>query len=79
MNCNTSSVDTAEGSTSYDGPPNFIVIFTDDLGYGDLSCFGNPTIHTKHLDQMAAEGQQWTQFYVAAPVCTPSRAGLLTG
>lgn len=60
-------------------PPNFVVIFTDDLGYGDLSCFGNPTIHTPHLDQMAMEGQKWTQFYVADPVCTPSRAGLMTG
>lgn len=60
-------------------PPNFVVIFCDDLGYGDLSCFGNPSIQTENLDQMAAEGQKWTQFYVAAPVCTPSRAGLLTG
>ncbi len=62
-----------------DTPPNFIVIFCDDLGYGDLSSFGNPTIHTPHLDRMASEGQKWTQFYVADPVCTPSRAGLLTG
>ncbi|MEM9018191.1 MAG: sulfatase [Verrucomicrobiota bacterium] len=60
-------------------PPNFIVIFCDDLGYGDLSSFGNPSIHTPHLDRMAVEGQKWTQFYVASPVCTPSRAGLLTG
>jgi arylsulfatase A-like enzyme len=59
--------------------PNFIVIFADDLGYGDLSCFGHPTIKTPNLDQMASEGQKWTNFYVAACVCTPSRAGLLTG
>ena len=59
--------------------PNVIVIFCDDLGYGDLGCFGHPTIGTPHLDQMAAEGQKWTEFYVAASVCTPSRAALQTG
>lgn len=59
--------------------PNFVVIFCDDLGYGDLSCFGHPTIRTPHLDNMASEGQRWTSFYVAASVCTPSRAGLMTG
>ncbi len=59
--------------------PNFVIIFCDDLGYGDLSCFGHPTIHTPHLDRMAMEGQKWTNFYAAASVCTPSRAGLMTG
>ncbi len=59
--------------------PNFVVIFCDDLGYGDLGCFGHPTTHTPHLDRMAAEGQKWTNFYVGASVCTPSRAALLTG
>ena len=69
----------SENVTVNDNPPNFIIVFVDDIGYGDLSCFGNPTIHTPNLDKMAAEGQKWTQFYSADPVCTPSRAGLLTG
>lgn len=70
------------GETRGDGPgarPNVIMIFADDLGYGDLGCYGNASIRTPQLDRMAAEGQRWTSFYVAANVCTPSRAGLLTG
>jgi len=62
-----------------DRKPNFVVVFCDDLGYGDLGCFGHPSISTPHLDRMATEGQRWTNFYVGAPVCTPSRAALLTG
>ena len=63
-----------EGTT-----PNLIIIFTDDLGYGDLGIYGHQTIKTPNLDRMANEGQKWTNFYVSANVCTPSRAGLLTG
>src|SRR5438876_7877740 len=60
-------------------PPNIVVILADDLGYGDLRCYGHPTIRTPNLDQMAREGMRFTDFYVAACVCTPSRAALLTG
>lgn len=60
-------------------PPNIVIIFADDLGYGDLGAYGHPTIQTPNLDRMAAEGQRWTQFYVGASVCSPSRAALLTG
>ena len=59
--------------------PNFIIVFVDDMGYGDLGSYGHPTISTPNLDKMAYEGQKWTQFYSASSVCTPSRAGLLTG
>jgi arylsulfatase A-like enzyme len=59
--------------------PNIVIIFADDLGYGDLGCYGSPTIATPRIDEMAAEGLRFTDFYSAAPVCTPSRAALLTG
>ncbi|MCB0602832.1 MAG: sulfatase [Saprospiraceae bacterium] len=62
-----------------DQPLNFIILFADDLGYGDLGVYGHPTIRTPRLDKMANEGQKWTNFYVGASVCTPSRAALLTG
>jgi arylsulfatase A len=58
--------------------PSFVVLFADDLGYGDLGCYGHPTIRTPHLDRMAREGLKLTSFY-AAPACSPSRAALLTG
>jgi arylsulfatase A len=56
-----------------------IILFADDLGYGDLGSYGHPTIRTPRLDALAAEGQRWTDFYAAAPVCSPSRGALLTG
>jgi arylsulfatase A len=59
--------------------PNVVILLCDDLGYGDLSCFAHPHIHTPHLDRLAAEGTKLTHCYASAPVCSPSRAGLLTG
>jgi len=59
--------------------PNLIILLADDMGYGDLSCYGHPTIRTPNLDRMAQEGMRFTSFYAAAAVCTPSRVGLLTG
>ena len=59
--------------------PNFVVIFIDDMGYGDIEPFGSTTNKTPHLTRMAAEGRKLTSFYVASPVCTPSRAALMTG
>jgi len=74
-----SNIETATEEATEKGPPNVLLIFADDLGYGDLSCYGHPTIHTPRLDRMAQEGIKLTSFYAAACVCTPSRAGLLTG
>lgn len=59
--------------------PNFVIVWTDDQGYQDLGCYGSPDIATPNLDQMAAEGVRFTDFYAAAPICSPSRAALMTG
>ncbi len=66
-------------SASAANKPNFIIIFADDLGYNDLGCFGSVKIKTSNLDRLAKEGRKFTNFMVPSPVCTPSRAALLTG
>ncbi|XP_068131966.1 arylsulfatase A [Hyperolius riggenbachi] len=67
---------TADASSA---PPNIILIFADDMGYGDLGSYGHPTSHTPNLDAMAARGLRFTNFYTTGAVCSPSRASLLTG
>ena len=59
--------------------PNIILIFCDDLGYGDLGCYGSTKNRTPNIDQLAKDGLRFTNFYSSSPVCTPSRASLLTG
>ena len=65
--------------TAKERPPNIILILADDLGYGDLGCFGQKTLKTPRLDMMAKEGMKLTQFYAGCTVCAPSRSVLLTG
>src|ERR671915_87962 len=67
---------TAHGAT--ERRPNIVLIFADDLGYGDLGCYGS-NLSTPNLDRLAADGVRFTDFYSANPVCSPSRAALLTG
>ena len=70
--CTVSAADTPQ-------KPNIVVVLCDDLGYGDLECYGHPHIKTPHLNTLAKEGVRFTNCYSAAPVCSPSRVGLLTG
>ncbi len=58
---------------------NFIIVYCDDLGYGDLGCFGASDIKTPNIDRLASEGMKFTEFYSASPICSPSRAALMTG
>ena len=59
--------------------PNFILVFVDDLGWGDFSCFGNQSAKTENIDRLAQEGVRFTQFYVNSPICSPSRVAITTG
>ena len=68
----TSAASAAELTTK----PNIVVILADDLGYGDLECYGHPKFHTPHLNRMAAEGARLTQFNTPMPFCAPTRAAL---
>ncbi|NQZ79161.1 MAG: sulfatase [Ekhidna sp.] len=79
LGCQSQVEKQEEASSANGDTPNFVIIFCDDLGYGDLGVYGNELIKTPNLDQMAAEGMRFTDFYSANPVCSPSRAGLLTG
>ena len=67
------------GFASAEGKPNVVLIYIDDLGYGDLGCYGSERNDTPNLDQMAAEGMRMTDFYMASPICSPSRGGMMTG
>ncbi len=69
----------SRASSDTRGLPNVLILLCDDLGYGDVGCYGHPTIRTPNIDRLAAEGMRFTDGYAAAPVCSPSRAGLLTG
>src|SRR5699024_1604227 len=59
--------------------PNFIFVLIDDMGYGDLPVYGNAGVETPHIDRLAKEGVRFTQFYVNAPICSPSRVAFSTG
>ncbi len=67
----------AEGLS--DGPPNIVLIMADDLGFAELGCYGQKKIETPNIDQLAAEGMRFTQFYAGSPVCAPARCTLMTG
>ncbi len=69
----------AAGAATAAERPNVVVVFVDDFGWGDPSCYGNSMVSTPNIDRLAAEGVRFTQGYVAAPICSPSRCGLVTG
>jgi arylsulfatase A len=68
-----------EKHEKHEKPPNFILIFCDDLGYGDLGCYGSEKNRTPRIDALAEQGMRFSNFYSSSPVCTPSRSSLMTG
>ncbi|MEC7724963.1 MAG: sulfatase-like hydrolase/transferase, partial [Planctomycetota bacterium] len=62
-----------------EAPPNIVLVFVDDMGWGDFSCFGNEDASTPNVDRLAAEGLRFEQFYVNSPICSPSRVAITTG
>jgi arylsulfatase A len=79
LNCKSEPVNTQTTTTGSMNKPNIVLIVADDLGYGDLGCYGNKQVKTPNLDRMAAEGMRFTDFYANGPMCSPTRAALLTG
>lgn len=75
----TFAADCSSGKNKEETLPNVVLIYCDDLGYGDLSCYGSELHQTPHLDKMAEEGMLFTDFHVTSGVCTPSRSSLMTG
>lgn len=75
----TQALSAAAPSAGARRPPNLVMVFLDDMGWGDFSCFGNTEARTPNVDRLAAEGIRYSQFYVNAPICSPSRVGLSTG
>lgn len=69
----------ASSTPKNNSKPNIILIFIDDMGWADLSCFGNVDAHTPNIDKLASEGIRFDQFYVNSPICSPSRVAILTG
>ena len=72
-------LESASAEDSNNEKPNILVIFIDDMGFADPSCFGNPLVKTTHIDKLAAEGIKLTNFYVNSPICSASRVALTTG
>ncbi|GAB5553089.1 MAG: arylsulfatase [Saprospiraceae bacterium] len=79
LNACNSSIDKTANDSDAIGPPNIIYILADDLGYGDLSCYGQTLFSTPNIDQLAAAGMRFTQHYSGSTVCAPSRSALMTG